>query len=332
MKKLSIIITAMIICFSLAACSGTVELDFDHKKPWRIFEADSSHCAETLTYKIERYSGDVSQNKLLTADTSSYTVTLSESTIDVGDEKINTATINSVMRVVYRNDIDTADRGLTDVITSSVTFRLTDFSTLYSSKRADIAQREGEEDLSYDLVTDYVNRISTITYGDGSTKTMKTKSSSVIYDNETLYYLIRSLSTIESKGSASFSVVNMYENFLNGKYKSYSLNQTTSKTIDVEVDKNIYDLVKNDEDRYMKENDDGTSSYYLTCYDTQISLNKTNRGPSFHSYMARGAFSYRNGTTYKVPVALVNYTYNIRGNVTSTQVCTLVDYSASGSY
>lgn len=331
MKKFSVLLT-LIICISLmAGCSGTIPLSFDQNRPWRIFSTIQSPCAEEMTYRVEIFAGTTDDTRI-TKDTSSYKVTLKEGKTNVGDEVVLTATVDTVMTINYRDDLDFADKGLTDTVETKVIFRLDNLSALYSYRKVTLADRAGEENNSYEVTMDYINKTSTITYKDGSTKTMKLKNSSPVYDNEMMYYLVRSFSTIDVGASDSFKIVNGYENFLDGKYSATSLKASTENTVDVRVDKNIFDLVPTKEDAFEK-TVDGETEYYLTCYRTQISLSSKKSGPPMFSYMSRGAFvSGGTNTTYKVPVALVNHQYDIDGNTTYTQMCTLTDYSAYGNY
>ncbi len=330
MKK-SAIFLSLLLCLLLTGCGGTPSLSFDQNRPWRIFTALTSPCAESMRYRVEIYGGTVN-DALLTDPSSSYTVTLTEGRTELSEETALTATVNTVLTVVYRDDIEFADKGLTDVIETSVTFRLDNLSALYSYRKATLADREGKKNKGYEVRADYTQKTASITYPDGTGKTMKLKPSSTVYDNEMLFYLVRSLSTIKNKKSDTFRIANTYESFLKGKYSTYSLGQSTENTVDVEVNKNIYDMVQTKNDAYEKTVDDNTL-YYVTCHRTQISLNSSKSGPAFFSYMARGAFS-GNGTnmTYKVPVALISYQYDLKGNTSYTQICTLEEYSASGNY
>ena len=331
MKKFSLLLT-LILCLSLiTGCSATIPLSFDQNRPWRIFSTIQSPCAEEMTYRVEIFSGTTDDVRI-SDDTSYYKITLKEGKTLVGTENTLTATVETVMAINYRNDIEFADKGLSDVIETKVIFRLDNLSTLYSYRKVNLANREGQDNNSYEIVMDYVEKASTITYYDGSTKNMKLKNSSPVYDNEMMYYLVRSLSTTKVDGLDSFKIVNGYENFLGGKYSSTSLKASTENTVDVRVDKNIFDLVPTQEDAFEKQGEN-EKEYYLTCYRTQISLASKKSGPPMFAYFSRGAFvSSGTNTTYKVPVAFVNYEYDIDGKTTYTQMCTLTDYSAYGNY
>lgn len=332
MKKV-LVFLSLILCFAFTGCSGTVALNFDSNRPWRIFSASTSACAEKMEYKVEIYDGTIN-DLLLTDESSSYVVSLVEGITNVGTETTRTATVDTTLTVKYRDDINTKDSGLIDVIKTQVIFRLDNLSTIYSSRKVILADRAGVENNSYEVVTDYVEKIASIVYHNGTNDTMKLKVSSPMYDNEMLFYLVRSLSTIKEEKSDMFKIANTYESFIRGKFATYSMKQVTEDLIDVEVNKDIYDLVSTANDAYEKQDDQTNQTrYYLTCYRTQIGLNASKSGPSFYSYMSRGAFS-KNGTntTYKVPVALVNYLYDMDGETTRTQICTLVNYSSSGNY
>jgi len=329
MKKLAVLLALFCSVF-LVGCGGTAQLSFDQKRPWKIF---NDRCKETMTYDVKIYSG-TENDILLTTDDSKYEVSLNEKLAVVGGESTVVVEVQSTLTVVYRDDLDFADRGKRDVIETSAIFRLDNLSTLSSYRKATLEDREGKNNDSFELIMDYQNKTSSITYHNGEQKTMKLNPSKVVYDNEMLYYLVRSFSTIKKGSSDSFKISNGYENFLRGKYSTYSLKQTTEDTVDVEVGSNIYDFVSSSQDSYTKELD-GKTHYFITCHRTQIGLKSSKSGPSFYSYMSKCPFSLGAGgtlNTYKVPIALVNYEYDLEGKTSRTQICTLIDYSAQGNY
>ena len=340
MKKFFSVLTGLIMIIILAGCGGAAaELELDNQLPWRVYSSITNPSTETMTYKIERFAGEA--GAVLVTDADSYlkfTLTEGNETFTNKNGKTETvqaARVKMEMQINYLSDLNIPDSGKTDRIDAEVVFDLNYLGTIRSYRKVAIADRQDAANPSYELTADYMTGTAKIIYAGGEEKTLSVKKAPTpVYDNEMLFYLVRSLATITSGGTASFKVSNIYECFLNNKYTAYSFKQTTdSGTADVEIDHNIYDKIYDDENRYTKNLEEKTH-YYAVCYQTVVALNQTKSGPGTKLFFAKGLFENNVGaTTKKVPVAIVNYEYaNATANLKWTQVCTLTDYSATGYY
>lgn len=340
MKKVSCVLMGLIIIFTLSGCGGAAaELALDGQLPWRVYSSITNPSTETMTYKIERFAGDVNA-ALVTASDSYLKFTLTEGNETFTNKNGKTETVQAArvkmeMEINYLTGLNIPDSGKTDRIEADVVFDLNYLGTIRSHRKVSIADREDVANPSYEMTTDYMAGTAKIIYADGEEKTLSVKKAPTpAYDNEMLFYLVRSLGTITGGGTAAFKVSNLYQCFLNNKYTASPFKQTTdSATADVEISQNIYDKMYDDENRYTKNSEEKTH-YYAVCYQTVVGLNQTKSGPGTKLFFAKGLFENSVGaTTKKVPVAIVNYEYaKATANLKWTQLCTLTDYSATGYY
>lgn len=135
--------------------------------------------------------------------------------------------------ITYLDSAPEADRGKTDTITSKTVFLASALTPSYSQKTVTLADREGKVNESYFLTTDYTNATSTLDWTAcdraDSTLSLSAKSMSEVYDNETLYYVLRSFNNMKSSGSAHyFKVASLVDCHKAGKFEPTSIKFSTN--------------------------------------------------------------------------------------------------------
>ncbi len=251
MKKVFVLIISLLLavfaftgCGSLFNCGNTtVSSTLMTEKPWK-----NDYNYEKISYKVTRYSVVYSENKDgeqvfdtdKTVAEGNYTVTLGTIAQDIkessefkalcenfefseyftdniskSDSLTKTAGAYSVITadysITYNDEAANGDyAGKTDSIQSLILFRNANLMPVFSYKKADL-QASG---ITYTAIADYVNGVNKFTENGKAAADVSIKEN---YDNELLYYLIRSQTGIESGTGTTLNVHNSVETGVYGK-------------------------------------------------------------------------------------------------------------------
>jgi len=128
--------------------------------------------------------------------------------------------------LTYNDLADTVDRGKTDMIVSSAEFSKTAMSPLKSHKAVALEARTGQTDKSYEFDGDYLNKTATLTNADKTTQSLsleKYKGTPNIFDNEYLFYAVRSATQLTSGQQFKFGLSVLFDSFQNDAYTEYAM-------------------------------------------------------------------------------------------------------------
>lgn len=103
-------------------------------------------------------------------------------------------------------------------------------------------------------------------------------SNNTRFDNEQLHYLVRALSNTKKKGSATFYLSNIYDSYLTGSYKRYTMSLSCAdKTTDFtpQIDPEKFEM--SDAEGELTKTEDGW--YNVPCVQASVSLSAEQSGP-----------------------------------------------------
>jgi len=129
--------------------------------------------------------------------------------------------------ITYNNLAPEIDRGKTDSIVASAEFSRISLSPLASYRKVTVAPRDDKEDLSYEIQADYNSKTATMTTHKDTpqqqVKQIKINSNDSTFDNEYLFYLIRSSNQLTLNGQSSFNLSVLYDSFSNGSFLAHPM-------------------------------------------------------------------------------------------------------------
>ena len=208
MKRLLSLLLALIGVFALAACAGNNAASAalpDSTVPWAAGKTDFY---ERSTYSVVRKTKD---GTVVATGEAVFTVRSV-------DEKVTE--ITETFTITYNDVADEADRGKTDVITSVSRMNTEIFSPVMSEKTVELADRTDVRNDSYRLTVDYTDKKSELVWlkngKEASTIDFSGESLADVYDNETLYYVLRGFKDIKAGGSSTFNLANFFDMHVRG--------------------------------------------------------------------------------------------------------------------
>lgn len=235
MKKILLCISLSVILVALSACGGgTISyptVDTPAELPWRATAKSAND--EYTVYDVTKYYGGDLKKPLTTSDSLlSFHVSVA-----VNETSDLMCTLDTTLKMVYNDDeLNGANKGKTDVITSKAIFRADDLTAVYTQKTANL---QTTPSLNYSFEADYA----------AGKATMGEKEISIpkgtYYDNEYLYYYVRALKSLGENMNETLHIVNWYESFLANELKTYSLT-TSSAPNSVEMSDFIAGLYDGD--------------------------------------------------------------------------------------
>lgn len=236
MKKLFSIILAAAALF-MTACGNTIAhvADIDDVKPWASIGTGSY---EKCVYTIERRDISASGDAQLIAS-GTYV-----SEIEVLSD--SATRVKTSFSLTYVDDDRAGDsRGLTDSYVSECAFATTGAHPIYSYKRMTLAVRPGETvNNSYTIIANYGDAETTVTTQDkdvsmpaatsriewrGQSSDIAINASGQIFDNEQLYYAIRSFKNIDEESSETFQLANLFDAHNNGSFSTHSMSVSVAE-------------------------------------------------------------------------------------------------------
>lgn len=383
MKKVFVLIISLLLaafaftgCGSLFSCGNTSATStIMTEKPWK-----NDFNYEQVTYDISRYTVAYSENEKgetvfdtdKTVAEGSYTLTLttiaeniknSEEFAALGtDEDFGEYFTNNISKndslaetpgaysvlvaeytLTYNDDEDNGNyKGKTDTIKSIVLFRNANLMPVFSYKKAELAS----SDISYSALADYVNGINKFTENDEARADISIKEN---YDNELLYYTVRSLTGIESGTSTSLNFHNSVES---GVYGKEAVNNMA-----ISVDTGSYyvnGIDKNDETGFVKdylgdsveyideekkaqmeaeaaeegEEKNISVGYAIPARIVSVGRNDQNRGPSTTLAYSSVDFTYYGNVMKNVLLTVTGYEFDTDTKLISyMNMITIKDYT-----
>lgn len=292
-KKLAGLLSAAVVAAPLVACSTeTPESAFDSPLPW----GGGGAAYEKLSYSAEIFdtTGGTSESKRVKIADGAVSFVLEER------DKYTDLTMN--FSVTY-GDIEKAgkDAGLTDIISSRVTFHTQSLAAQSMTKTVDLAPREGETDRSYRIIADYFDTRKatyTLIHDDNAKERTISLPRDPGRDNEMMFFLARAQS-ISTESSTIFDMTNIYDSFLAGELAQYRMNVFARATVKIDLGDwvNAYGIE-------AVTDDEGAVSYPVKCYETNISINGERSGPPYVVMYARQSFTYKGVEHKKLPLQI----------------------------
>lgn len=311
MKKIFISLLALLLAVvPLAGCTPqATSVSLDVIAPW---STDSGY--EKSTYSIERTINEGDKKTVIANGTFTLTIEKAETVNTIERTKLTTE-----FSLTYLDIADAGlSRGLTDTIKSSVVFHSVGMFPVSSEKTVTIAPRKDEKvNSSYTLSVDY-NALKTVrTFRDKET-TVTMKKATEIFDNESVYYVVRALSGLKKSGSATFPLYNAFDSAQSGEYSTYTMSASVGENLESR------ELGAWAKEYGLAETDKGTK---VDCLKTTLTLSATLSGTSTTLYYSDQPFIIEKAateeaedkTTKKVLVGLSTLEYDT-GNVTRTYV------------
>ena len=323
MKKiLLLVLCALMMAISCVACTPeeTSVPDIDSPLPWfayRNFESESISYDVTKSFMID-------ENNLVTVNdtaNSFLTYTLTQST-DETNSTICTLETSFCIKYLSNNQYISQDYyGKRDTITSTVVFRADNLSTISSAKTVTL---ETAPNKSYSYEVDYSEGVASFVVNGAESQMTFSKGNYV--DNEFLYYYVRSMKNVGSSLSETFSVVNWYECYLNGKFASSPMiaSYYTSESVKLGDPSLLAG--------FNAENKD-TEANTVMCDLVQIWLDGTQQegqGAPLYAYYTKSPYQIESGKQSKKLLAAVRtYENTISGTVTYRTDYTLKSFNAT---
>lgn len=307
MKKIVIFISILLIGIFAVGCAPAqvAELKFDDALPWFAYRTFAS---ETSKYKVaklahidEETTEDVAKDSYLT-----YTL---EAIKNENGERLYSLTADFSITYSDSEYIDESYRGKTDTIKSVAKFRSDNMSAVSTTKEVKLQTSPRN---SYSFSVDYTEGSANYTDADGETKTLSFEKG-LYYDNEYLLYLVRAFQNTGNSLDETFELVNWYECFKSGKFKSTSM---VARYYNSEGVKLSSDIIKNISDS----KDDAENK--ATSYAIMISLSGTKTGAPIYGYYSAGAYNTSEGnvlrSSKKLLTKMITYEYTSKGEITYT--------------
>ena len=313
MKKLLSVILAFVSAFAFAACAGNnvaSEVQPEIPAPWT---AGKTSFYERTTYSVEKKNND---GVVVATGTAVFTI----ASIDE-----NYSEITEEFAVTYNDQAEEADRGKTDTIVSKSKMDSRVYFPVSSEKTVDLADRTDVLNNSYRLTVDYEAKKSELSWlkndKDGSTIDFSSENLAGIYDNETLYYVLRGFTDIKAGGSNSFKLANFFDMHVRGTFAATSMKFSCS----AENSEETLNLAENFRGKYGL--DDVAS---VKAVKTSLSINAAEAGSPIDFYFSLTQFRLSENEVVKRPLVLMKtYEYSpTTATIAYTTEFSLSDYSA----
>ena len=275
-RKCAVLLTAVMIP-TLAACQNTITESFDTRLPWIDDKAESVVASyEKLVYSVNIF--DTSKGA---GDDVRVNIASGELVLELAEQANRRFTdLTSSFTVTYNGNAAEADRGLTDTVTSEVTFQTNSLFTSTMKKTVALAPREGKTDMSYTVEADYFEAHKAKKYPVGKPDEaveMEIPTYGTYHDNEMMFYLARATS-LAAEGSSPFFMTNIFDSFLYGEFTNYTMTASCAKEL---VTLYMDDWVK-DLGVEGATTDDGKTVYPVSCYNVSVGISAEKHGPPYN--------------------------------------------------
>ncbi len=225
--------------------------------------------------------------------------------------------------------------GQTDTIYSVVLFKNGSLEPAYSEKIVTLTT----SDNSYSTLADYVNGVNRFTPKGGATVETSISTDGGSYDNELLYYVLRSSSSLTSGGSATLAMHNSVYTGLEDseslRNMAFSVSTGDMEGIDPDKEWLVPTYFGENDVEYIESDytdDDGSEhhkGYVLPVYAVIMQLNEQDRGTTRTLYYSATDFDYIGDTTSKVLLRTLDIETDENGRATFANIATISDYKMS---
>ena len=382
MKKVFILIISLLLaafaftgCGSLFSCGSTdASSTIMTEKPWK-----NDFNYEKITYEVTRYTVSYDENKEgetvfdtdKTVAEGSYTatlVTIAENiktssefaslgkdyefseyfgkNISKSDSLTETAGAYSLLvteyTLTYNDDESNGDyKNAEDAIYGLILFRNATLMPVFSFKKAEL-QSSG---ITYSSMADYVNGVNLFYENDKDGVTTDIEEN---YDNELLYYIIRSHTGVQSGTGITLNIHNSVETGVYGKEAvnnmAVGVDGSTYYVNGIDPDDNAFgkdylgDSVQFvDEEEKAKREEEARKNgeekevpvgYEIPAKVVTVGRNKQNRGPSTTLAYSSVDFSYYENITKNVLLSITDYEFDTETKrVSYMNIATISDYT-----
>lgn len=288
---------------ALCACSTPITVLFDTDRPWR--DKDETNGYERLDYAVSVYdvsAGTDDANKIKIAEgTLLYTMEEGEKTPD--NSYISYSELDMSFSVTYNDSAAEKDRGLTDKISSRTLFQTNSLDACEMTKSVILAQRAETENRSYTMSADYFGEHTAkflYTAIEGATEQTISIPRSTYCDNEMMFYLARATALADG-ASLNFYMTNMFESFASGSLNNYTMVASVTGITSLDLG----DWVKDLGVEAVTDEESGTTSYPIPCYETSIMPSIERHGPPYYVFYTQNPLTKDGKEHKKVPVKLV---------------------------
>ncbi len=316
MKKLFCLLLIVITSLSLFACGGSApSFSVEVPAPWQSSAAVTPF--EKSVYSVQKV--DKTTDTVIAEGTLTYTIDF-----DHKEETITYLSFDASFAMTYNDNAPVKDRGLTDTIASKTVFLGTALTPVSTVKTATLAPREGESaNLSYTLSTDYKAGTSTMTLnGVTSTLNFAKKNLSGVYDNEMLYYVIRSYPNLcELNSYLNFKLANFFDMHIADEYKTYQIQIAPNLK---QAEETIY--LPGLKGKFGLSDEGAVKTIRITA-----EINDALNGPAIDLYYSKTPFVVGEGLTTKRALAYFStFEYDVNKSALKYQTnYTLTDYSVT---
>lgn len=313
MKKVLSILLALVSVFAFAACTGgstVTEVQPEIPAPWT---AGKTEFYESSTYSVTKKNKD---GTVVASGTAVFTIASADE---------NYSEITEEFTITYNDQADEADRGKTDVITSKSKMDSKVFFPVSSEKTVDLADRTDVLNNSYRLAVDYENKKSELNWlkngKEASSIDFSGENLAGVYDNETLYYVLRGFTDIKAGGSNTFKIANFFDMHVRGAFSATRMKFSCS----AEGSEETLNLAENFRGQYGL---DEVAS--VKAVKTSLSINETESGSPIDIYYSLTQFRLGENAVIKRPLVLMKtYEYSpATATIEYTTEFSLSDYSA----
>ncbi len=224
MKKFLCLILSILFALPLAACgSAALPVAVDNPPPWSA-TASAADAYEKSVYSVNKTNA---AGETIAEGSVTYVLALDHTDAETN---FSYSRLSMEMSVTYNDKADSADAGKTDKITSFVIFQSDALVPQYSEKTIELADRDNALNNSYVLKNDYTAYKSELTMKGKETSVINFSGQSFVsvYDNEMLYYAVRSFTDVKAGGTNVFNLANFFDMHIKGEYFNHNMNFSCS--------------------------------------------------------------------------------------------------------
>lgn len=301
LKKKICVMTAVVSAFAFTGCSAEPgESAFDNPLPWHDAVSGSY---EKLDYSLAVFDTTPSgaTERIQIAD--------GQMSFELIERQNGYTELNMDFTVTYRADAPAPDAGLTDSISSKVTFETNSLASRDMHKEMKLAAREGQINRSYVIDADYFgSRTAKFKYTaiEGAAEQIVALPQNICHDNEMMIYLARA-QAVAAGSSTMFKMVNVFDSANGGELAQYPMVVTGSET---KQTLDIGDWVRDFGVAAVTDEQSGATSYPISCVYATININEERHGPPYFVYFAEAPFKSNDKSHGKVPIRIGYNQYN----------------------
>lgn len=329
MKKTFILILSIILVVcSFSACSSDTTVTYTGKNAkWY-----NSNGYEKIVYDFERLSYEDENSEGVTIATGFYSTELTiisnlsdiPSTIPTADLDLG-STDGAYTLLTTTASCTYLDNNNTDTISSNLLFYSSDLLPIYLARTENYESTNND----FDINVNYVSGVNTVSLND-DVKTTDIPDN--VYDNDLMFYLMRSRSTLTDETTEGFTVFSPKDSYIAGEGVGIEMESLTSTTFDddelsyVAVDSSC-SFVDN---VFQTPSTDDNGDYAIDRIAGGIAISDTQRGSTILCDFSVNDFYMLNQSMQNVLLAFSTYEFDPYSNslaVTYANMYTISDYT-----